>query len=214
MKRAPLLLSSHHDERFWLVVILGVPLSLKEQRRWWSLPLMGKNTTVAHWTLIFFVTFISRQKKITLCLGLSWKKWVQWRNAPVFFNHQSVKDGWEMGTLWRNDGVFWTYWHYIDVFFPAAGFISVMLKAPLNYVLIPAASLPRVLWGILRGSVDAVSDTFRFLPFIFPPTQSPCTVAGECCWNLRFSQMQRRKEEELCRQITAASFITNYKDTN
>lgn len=34
---------------------------------------------------------------------------------------------------------------YINVFFlPAAGFISVTLKAPpLNYVLIPAASLPR-----------------------------------------------------------------------
>lgn len=61
-----------------------------------------------------------------------------------------------------------------------------MLQAHLKYVLIPAASLPRVLRGIHRGSVDAVSDTFRFLPFIFPPTQSPCTVAGECCWNLRF----------------------------
>lgn len=44
------------------------------------------------------------------------------------------------------------------------------------------ASLPRFLWGIHRGSVDAVSDTFRFLPFIFPPTQLPCTVAGECSW--------------------------------
>lgn len=72
---------------------------------------------------------------------------------------------------------------YINVFFLilAAGFVSVMPKARLNYVPIPAASLLRVLPGILRGSVDAVSDAFRFLPFIFPPTQPPCTVAGERC---------------------------------
>lgn len=72
---------------------------------------------------------------------------------------------------------------YINVFFliSAAGFVSVMPKARLNYVPIPAASLLRVLPGILRGSVDAVSDTFRFLPFIFPPTQPPRTVAGERC---------------------------------
>lgn len=102
-------------------------------------------------------------------------------------------------TLWRNNVVItWTYWYCINVFFPAAGFISVTLKAALNYALIPAASLPRILWGILRGSVDAVSDTFRFLPFIFPPTQSPCSVAGECCWNLQCSQIQkgRRKSSE------------------
>lgn len=56
-----------------------------------------------------------------------------------------------------------------------------MSQTPLNYALIPAASLPWVLRGIRWGSVDAVSDTFRFLPFIFPPTQSPRTVAAETC---------------------------------
>lgn len=88
-----------------------------------------------------------------------------------------------------------------------------MLQAPLNYVLIPAASLHRVLRGIHRGSVDAVSDTFRFLPFIFPPTQSPCTVAGECCWNLRFSQIQRgrRKCSESRSLQHHLSQITNTK---
>lgn len=40
------------------------------------------------------------------------------------------------------------------------------------------ASLPRFLRGIRRGSVDAVSDTFRFLPFIFPTH----TVTLHGCW--------------------------------
>lgn len=35
--------------------------------------------------------------------------------------------------------------------------------------------------GYPESSADAVSDTFRFLPFILPPTQSPCTAAGESC---------------------------------
>lgn len=90
-----------------------------------------------------------------------------------------------------------------------------MLQAPLNDVLIPAASLPRVLRGIRRGSVDAVSDTFRFLPFIFPPTQS---TRHSCWWTLQkpaiFPNTEKKKEEdedELWRQITAAWFMTNYK---
>lgn len=83
-----------------------------------------------------------------------------------------------------------------------------MLQAPLNYVLIPAARLPRVLRGIHRGSVDAVSDTFRFLPFIFPPTQSPCAVAAERCWNLRFSQIQSGERQSSEALADAACRIT------
>lgn len=83
----------------------------------------------------------------------------------------------------------WAYFYINTHVSPSLllGFICAVLRALLDSVPIPAASVLTVsLPGILRGSADAVSDTFRILPFIFPPTQPPCTVAAERCWNLHF----------------------------
>lgn len=102
--------------------------------------------------------------------------------------------------------------------FPAAGFISATLKAPpLNYVHIPAASLPRDRGGILWCSVDAVSDTFRFLPFIFffffPPTH---TATLHSCWWMQLKTCDLPKYrgggwKSSDVQSTAAIFVANYK---
>lgn len=117
-----------------------------------------------------------------------------------------------MGLLFKSTGIILMYFSQpLGLFL---WYLSVMLQAPSNYVLIPAASLPRLLRGIHRGSVDAVSDTFRFLPFIFPTH----TVALLSCWCMLLKPAiflnTERKEEELWRQIIAPSFITNYKHTN
>lgn len=122
------------------------------------------------------LTFLCQQMENYLMSG-----YVVRHNCGKF--HHSVKDN-------RNENIvlfffFQTCWHYINVLLTAAGFISVIFVCN-------ASGTPEICSHTCsqstqssqrdpRGSVDAVSDTFRFLPFIFPPTQSPCTVAGECC---------------------------------
>lgn len=78
---------------------------------------------------------------------------------------------------------------------------------------IPAASLPRDLGGILWCSVDAVSDTFRFLPFIPPPTH---TVTLHSCWQMQLKTCDLPKYRgggwsSSDVRSTAAGFVANDK---
>lgn len=65
---------------------------------------------------------------------------------------------------------------------------------------LPPVSL-RVFWGSGICTVDCVSDTFRSLPFIHPPTQFPCNVGVDSKPGVFFSSHQNtdRRETTACK---------------